>query len=68
MQIIANETPRWSIDWSNKTFITEKNVGSVIDLVVDWIEYFDFTVSCRKVILSDAPTLSIKMDYYDTIV
>jgi len=68
MSIIANEIPSWAIDGSNKVFTTAENIGEIIDLIVDWAEYYWFVVSWTTITLSDAPTLSIRVDYSTTAV
>lgn len=63
-QIVSNEIPSGVIDSSNKLFSTLYNIQSITSLIVDWVEYFDFTIIGDKTItLVDAPTLSIYVDY-----
>lgn len=62
-QIISNEIPSWPINWVNKSFTSSLSILSVSSIIMDWAEYFDFVVSWTTVTLTDAPTLSIYIDY-----
>lgn len=67
-QIISNEIPTWTIDWANKVYTLANNSLQITNLIVDWVEYFDFicAVWTNTVTLTDAPTLSIRVDYIAT--
>ena len=68
MAFIANEVPSGTIDGVNTTFTTSKPISIVDEVVVDGAEYFDFsfTRGSTTLTLTDAPTASIRVDYYDT--
>lgn len=62
-QIISNEIPSWVINGVNKSFTSSLSILSVTSIIMDWAEYFDFVVSWATITLTDAPTLSIYVDY-----
>ena len=62
-QIVSNEVPSWAIDWSNKTFTTVNGMLSVVSLSIDGAEYYSYTFSWSTLTLTDAPTVSIRVDY-----
>lgn len=66
MWLFPNEIPSGAINWVNKIYTTANNIWTVVDLMVDWAEYYDFTSTWTTLTLVDAPTLSIRIDYYDT--
>lgn len=61
---ISGETPAWVIDGVNKTFTTQYNAHQVEDLLVDGADYRGFTITNNIIVLEDAPTVSITIDYY----
>ena len=65
-QIISNEVPSWTIDGVNKSFSTANTILSVVSLSVDGAEYYWFTFDSQTLTLTDAPTLSIRVDYIAT--
>lgn len=65
-QIISNEIPSGVIDSSNKVYTLSYNALQITNLIVDWVEYFDFITSNKTLTLTDAPTLSIRADYIGT--
>lgn len=67
-QIVSNEIPSGLIDSSNKVYTLANNSLQITNLIVDWVEYFDFVciTGTNTVTLTDAPTLSIRADYIAT--
>jgi len=61
---ISNETPTGTIDWVNKVFTTSQNIDQIDDIWIDWAPYFNYTFIWNTVTLTDAPTVSIYIDYY----
>ena len=62
-QIISNEIPTGLINGVNKSYTALNDVQQITDVIMDGAEYFDFTVNGNVITLSDAPTLSIHIDY-----
>lgn len=61
---IVYETPSWSINWSNITFIVAKEIDYISNIVVDGVEYSTwYSFSSNTITLSDAPTVSIYVSY-----
>lgn len=67
MAFIPKEIPVWAIDGVNKIFTLSKNIDQLDDVFVDWAIYTDISITWgNQITLSDAPTVSIFVDYYDT--
>lgn len=62
-QIISNEIPVWVIDWANTVFTTAFGILQAVSVSVDGAEYYSFTTSWTTLTLTDAPTLSLYIDY-----
>ena len=62
-QVIANEIPSWIIDSINKTYTLAYSAIQITDVIMDGVEYFDFTSTASTLTLADAPTLSLRVDY-----
>ena len=60
---IKKEIPEWVIDWNNVIFTLRNDIKKIDDVFFDWAIYTDFIVRGRKLILSDAPILSLFVDY-----
>lgn len=65
---INDEIPSWSIDWINKVFVLLNDVDYITSIVFDWADYVNYTVTGKIITLSDAPTISITVDYYTTTI
>jgi len=63
---IRKEIPAWSIDWVNKIYTLINDVDYIDDIFIDWAIYTDFSVVWKIITLTDAPTLSIYVDYKTT--
>jgi len=68
MAQITNEIPSGTIDSVNTVFTTANPIAMIVDIIIDGVEYFDYTVvyGSNTITLDDAPTASIRVDYYDT--
>lgn len=64
MAYIPKEVPVWVIDWINTTFTLLNDVDYITSLYIDGAIYNDFTNSWKIIILTDAPTSTIFVDYY----
>ena len=60
---IFKEVPTWIIDWVNRNFTLLNEIESVDDVFMDWAIYVDFRIVWRTLIFSDAPILSVYVDY-----
>lgn len=65
-QIISNEIPVGVIDGANLVYTTAFPIQQVLSLSVDGAEYYSFTFTGSTLTLTDAPTLSIHIDYLGT--
>lgn len=63
MTIIRKEIPVWDIDWVNKTFLLNDTPEFIDDLWIDWAIYTAFSFTWNQITLTDAPDLSIMVDY-----
>lgn len=63
MANISKESPTWVIDGSNKVYTLLNTPDYILDIYVDWAIYTSFTLSWNQITLTDAPTLSIFVDY-----
>jgi len=67
MAFISKEVPAWAIDWVNKIYTFTNPISQLDDVWVDWAIYTNVTVTWTyTILLVDAPTISIVVDYYDT--
>ena len=67
MASILKETPTWVIDGNNKIFTLLNEPDYIDDLFFDWAIYVSFTLVGKVITLTDAPTLSLFVDYETTI-
>jgi hypothetical protein len=65
---IKKEIPLGAINGVNKTFTLSNEIGVVDDVFMDGAVYVGFSVSGNQITLSDAPTLSLYVDYSTTTV
>ncbi len=63
MTAIYNEIPVWVIDGVNKVFTLQNTPTTIMDIVLDGAEYYFYSVDGNNIILSDAPTLNLHVDY-----
>ncbi len=63
MAEIRKEIPSWTIDWVNTVFTLLNDVDFVDDLWIDWAIYTSFTRIDKVITLTDAPIVSIFVDY-----
>lgn len=66
MTYIYDEIPSGTINGTNVTFTTADSMDTngVIDLLVDGVEYFSYTITnATTLTLTDAPTVSIRVSY-----
>jgi len=64
---VSNETPSWAVNWSNMVFTSLNPISKIDEIYVDWAIYLNYTLEwadVSKITLSDAPTVSIYLDYY----
>jgi len=64
MSFISKETPTGTINGSNKSFTLAYSVYQIDDIWVDGAIYTDFSRSGSVLNLTDAPTVSIEVDYW----
>lgn len=63
---IRKEIPLGAINGINKTFTLANEIGMIDDVFMDGVIYTSFSFSGNQLTLSDAPTLSIFVDYSTT--
>jgi len=63
MTFIAKEVPTWDIDGVNKVFTLLNTPDYIDDIFIDGAIYTSFSISWTQITLTDAPTLSIFVDY-----
>lgn len=63
MTVIYNEIPQWLIDWNNRIFTLLYTPTAVLDVIFDGAEYYNFNVVGNTIVLYDAPTLNLRIDY-----
>lgn len=63
---VANETPTGTINGSNTSFTVANACAKMINVVLDGLEYFNFTITAgtTTLTLTDAPTTSLTVDYF----
>lgn len=67
MNFISWEIPSGAINWVNTVYTNAYDIYQVDDVWVDWVIYFNYTVTWdNQITLVDAPTLSIRVDYFTT--
>jgi len=68
MAFFSAEIPTGTIDGLNTSFSVAHPISKVDDVFVDGAVYFDYTVvnGEQTLTLSDAPTATLRIDYYDT--
>lgn len=66
LKLISNETPTWTIDWSNTTFTTidNKYIAQVNSVIVDWITITTYTTDADVITLTTAPIDSITISFF----
>ena len=64
MNHITKETPTGAIDGSNTEYVLANPVYKIDDVFVDGAIYTDFSFYGKKLIFDDAPTVSVKVDYW----
>jgi len=63
MSFVSKEIPSWVINWVNKVFTLLNAPTQIDDVFVDWVIYTDISLSWNILTLTDAPTVSIFVDY-----
>ena len=63
MAQIRKEIPTWDINWTNRVFTLANDVDFIDDLWFDGAIYTSFSRNGRVLTLTDAPNLSIYVDY-----
>jgi len=66
MSFISKEIPTWTIDWVNKVFTLLNTPDYIDDIFMDGAIYVSFTVLWNQITLTDAPTVSLYVDYEDS--
>lgn len=60
---IIKEVPVWLIDWVNTIFTLKNDVESIDDIFLDGAIYTSYTLKWNILTLSDAPLVSLFVDY-----
>lgn len=64
---IYKETPTGTIDGANTTFTLANNAYQIDDIILDGAIYLgSYTLVGATLVLSDAPTVSLRVDYHTT--
>jgi len=67
MSYWLNEVPSGLIDGSNKVYTTAQNISTLVDIVVDGMEYTDgILIAGNQITLDWAPTATIVVSYWDS--
>lgn len=67
VRYIETETPTWTINWVNTTFLTVNNIDKIWNLIVDGVSTNNYTKSGNVIIIWFAPTSDIWVWYYPLI-
>lgn len=63
MAFLYNQIPSWAINWVNKEFLLSEEPIAILDVVLDWVEYYSFSVVGKILTLLDAPTNNLWVDF-----
>ena len=63
MSDVTREVPSGAINWVNKTFVLLNSPSSIDEVWMDGANYLDYVIAWNILTLTDAPTLSITVDY-----
>lgn len=63
MAFVNDEVPTWLINWVNKVYILLNTPSQMVAVNMDWANYVAYVLVGNVLTLTDAPTVSITVDY-----